>query len=66
MRFSAAFAVLLATANGRSFFGGSQDVIVNEDLKIPGDSPLELCQGEHKDDLVHIEKVDLEPNPPAA
>jgi hypothetical protein len=66
MRYSAAFAALLATASGLSIFGGNQDVIANNDLKIPGDSPLELCQGDHKDDLVQIEKVDLEPNPPAA
>jgi len=65
MRYSAAFAALLATANGLSIFGGSQDVIINDDLKIPGDSPLELCQGDHQDDLVQIEKVDLEPNPPS-
>jgi hypothetical protein len=66
MRYTAAFAALFATASTLSIFGGNQDVIANDDLKIPGDSPLELCQGEHKDDLVQIEKVDLDPNPPAA
>jgi len=66
MRYSAAFAALLVTASGLNIFGGNQDVIADENLKIPGDSPLELCQGDHKDDLVQIEKVDLEPNPPVA
>lgn len=37
-----------------------------DDLKVPGDSPLELCPGEHNTDLVTIEKVDLSPNPPKA
>jgi len=66
MRYLAALAALLATAHGASIFGGRQDVIANDDLKIPGNSPLELCPGDHENDLVQIEKVDLEPNPPAA
>ena len=66
MRYSAAFAALLVTASCLNIFSGNQDVIADENLKIPGDSPLELCQGDHKDDLVQIEKVDLEPNPPVA
>ncbi|OAA41117.1 phosphatidylglycerol / phosphatidylinositol transfer protein [Beauveria brongniartii RCEF 3172] len=34
--------------------------------KIPGDSPLELCDGDHSDDLITINNVDLTPNPPKA
>ncbi|KAK2041554.1 ML domain-containing protein [Colletotrichum somersetense] len=43
-----------------------QSVIVNDDLKVPGDSPLELCPKSHTDDIVKIESVDLAPNPPQA
>ncbi|KFA63967.1 hypothetical protein S40285_05714 [Stachybotrys chlorohalonatus IBT 40285] len=38
--------------------------VANEDRKIPGDSPLELCPGDHDGDLVTIDSVDLVPNPP--
>ncbi|KAM3508716.1 hypothetical protein MY10362_000997 [Beauveria mimosiformis] len=34
--------------------------------KIPGNSPLELCDGDHSDDLIIINNVDLTPNPPKA
>ncbi|GJC78054.1 phosphatidylglycerol/phosphatidylinositol transfer protein [Colletotrichum liriopes] len=43
-----------------------QSVIVNDDLKVPGDSPLELCPKSHDDDIVKIDSVDLAPNPPQA
>lgn len=36
----------------------------DDDLKIPGESPLEFCPGDHSKDLVEITKVDLSPNPP--
>ncbi|KAI9897014.1 hypothetical protein N3K66_008036 [Trichothecium roseum] len=67
MKFSAvtALSAFLAPAAAASIFTGlAPDVAVNEDLKVPGDSPLELCPGEHKHDLVTIESVDLSPNPP--
>lgn len=69
MRFSVAcLSACLAPATALSIFndGNSLDVIANEDLKIPGESPLELCAGEHADDIVIIKRVDLVPNPPAA
>lgn len=40
------------------------DFTVNDDHKIPGQSPLALCPGPHEKDLVTIESVDLLPNPP--
>ncbi|ROW14550.1 hypothetical protein VPNG_03223 [Cytospora leucostoma] len=49
---------------GLNFGGG--EITVNEDLKIPGNSPLELCPKAHDDDILTIEKVDLVPNPPKA
>ncbi|KAK5633850.1 hypothetical protein RRF57_009564 [Xylaria bambusicola] len=49
-----------------SWFGGNNDVVVNEANKVPGDSPLEFCNAERSQDTVTIEKVDLLPNPPEA
>lgn len=68
MRLSAALIALTASvahAGFGDYFAGSQ-VIINEDLKIPGDSPLELCPKAHDVDILTIEKVDLAPNPPQA
>ena len=46
---------------------GSQDAIgPNDAAKVPGDNPLEFCDTDHSKDIVHIEKVDLLPNPPEA
>lgn len=56
----------LTPAAGLSLFGGDQEVIGNENLKIPGESPLELCDKSHKNDLIQIESVDMSPNPPEA
>ncbi|KAK7750386.1 Phosphatidylglycerol/phosphatidylinositol transfer protein [Diatrype stigma] len=70
MRFSTAcVAALSATGvvSARSWFGGdSQDVIVKDVDKVPGESPLEFCDSDHSKDIVHIEQVDLLPNPPEA
>lgn len=68
MRLSAALVALSAAVAHAGFglnFGGNQ-VTVNEDLKIPGDSPLELCPKAHDEDIITIDKVDLVPNPPKA
>lgn len=68
MRLSAALIAIAAGVAQAGFglnFGGSQ-VTINEDLKIPGDSPLELCPKAHDLDILTIEKVDLSPNPPQA
>lgn len=61
MKFSAAIGLLsicLAPATALS--------ILDDDNKIPGESPLELCQGDHSSDLITIKNVDLAPNPPKA
>lgn len=68
MRLSAALIALSAGVAHAGFglnFGGSQ-VTVNDDLKIPGNSPLELCPKAHDDDILTIQNVDLVPNPPKA
>lgn len=64
MKISAILACLAPAAALSVFNGKAPDVAGNDDLKIPGESPLELCPGEHGKDLVTIESVDLLPNPP--
>jgi len=71
MRISTAFVALtaaLAPATlARSLFGGKSQVeIAKDDLKIPGESPLELCDKSHDKDIIKIQSVDLVPNPPLA
>jgi len=70
MRFSAIAVALyaaVAAARGLSLFGHDQEIIPNDDLKIPGDSPLELCPAkDHDKDIATILSVDLSPNPPSA
>jgi len=65
MRFSAA--CVTALSFGLASAGGwfdSQDVVVTDATKVPGDNPLEFCTTDQSEDTVHIEKVDLSPNPP--
>lgn len=52
----------LATSSSLSFFGNDQQVL-DEDLKVPGDNPLDFC-GKSDDFILTIDNVDLEPNPP--
>lgn len=59
----------LAAASPQGIFArrDAQDVLpTDDDLKIPGESPLELCPKEHEVDIIQIESVDLLPNPPQA
>jgi len=69
MKFSTSVATLclstLVASRGLSLFGDSQTSL-NENLKIPGDNPLEYCQAEHTTDALIIEHVNLAPNPPSA
>ncbi|KAI2624271.1 ML domain-containing protein [Hypoxylon sp. NC1633] len=66
MRFSTTCLAALSAsvASAGSWFGGSQDVLVKDVQKVPGDSPLEFCDSDHSSDIVKIESVDLLPNPP--
>ncbi|KAI9774574.1 MAG: Phosphatidylglycerol/phosphatidylinositol transfer protein [Geoglossum simile] len=62
----ALFSVLLAslvTAESLSFFGGNQRILSDE-LKVPGDSPLNHCYTGFEDDILKIDHVNLIPNPP--
>lgn len=46
------------------FDAAGQDVIANDADKVPGTNPLTFCNADRSKDLVTIEKVDLNPNPP--
>jgi len=67
MRFvSVACVAALSASNlvsAGSWFGAG-DVGVKDVKRVPGDSPLEFCDSDHEKDTVHIEQVDLLPNPP--
>jgi hypothetical protein len=60
-----ATAILATTAAARSsIFGKGIDVApFSEELKVPGENPLQHCQ-DPKDDILELESVDLDPNPP--
>ncbi|KAI2635056.1 ml domain-containing protein [Xylaria nigripes] len=66
--FSVAYIAALSASNfasAGSWFSTS-DVITNGAEKVPGASPLEFCDTDHEQDIVHIDNVDLLPNPPQA
>jgi hypothetical protein len=50
-----------------SLFGASVEITPNVDgsLSVPGDNPLQHC-ADPKDDILTIETVDIDPNPPKA
>ena len=58
----AAFAAVSVSASP-SWLPGNNQVVVNEDFKVPGDNPLYFC-ADPKDYIAKITKVDLSPNPP--
>ncbi|OAQ59711.1 phosphatidylglycerol/phosphatidylinositol transfer protein precursor [Pochonia chlamydosporia 170] len=69
MKFSVAvLPALLAPSTARSIFGGDAQKAIthNDDLKIPGESPLEHCPDRKSEGFIEINSVDLVPNPPAA
>ncbi|KAI3318372.1 phosphatidylinositol transfer protein [Xylariaceae sp. AK1471] len=64
--FSVASIAALSASNlvsAGSWFG-TGDVSVKDAERVPGDSPLQFCDTDHEQDTVHIEQVDLLPNPP--
>ncbi|KAK3944887.1 ML domain-containing protein [Diplogelasinospora grovesii] len=68
MRFSAAIiAFLAASVNARSIFSGEdKSVIIDDELDVPGQSPLRFCNPDRDNDLIVIKEVVLDPNPPEA
>jgi len=65
---STIIAFLTASASGLGLFRteGDQSIIINDELDVPGQSPLKYCDASRGDDIIEIEKVDLVPNPPEA
>ncbi|KAL1592289.1 Phosphatidylglycerol/phosphatidylinositol transfer protein [Paraconiothyrium brasiliense] len=53
----------VSVSAGPSWIQGGNQVVINEDFKVPGDNPLYFC-ADPKDYLLDIENVDLDPNPP--
>ena len=51
-----------ATANTLSFRSGDQ-TILDEKYTVPGNNPMSFCQ-EPSEYVLHIDHVDLTPNPP--
>ncbi|KAK1771383.1 ML domain-containing protein [Phialemonium atrogriseum] len=72
MRFAAVIALAfgLAPASGlrlyRSDQRNVQRSVDDDDLDVPGKSPLKYCREDRADDIIKIESVDLLPNPPEA
>ncbi|KAK3318300.1 ML domain-containing protein [Apodospora peruviana] len=68
MKLSATVIALLSTgASALSVFrGDDQTVIINDELDVPGESPLKFCEADREKDLITIDSVDLSPNPPEA
>jgi len=68
MRLSAAVLTLLAAStNGLGLWGSDdQSIILDDELDIPGKSPLKYCDASRDDDILVIEKINLSPNPPEA
>jgi len=69
MRFSvvvAAAAALLTPATAFSISRPGQAPMLADAPKVPGDSPLEFCPKAHEADIVIVENVDIDPNPPKA
>lgn len=57
---------LFALTASASWLGSNDQVsIADTDLSVPGENPLVYC-ADPKDYILSIEKVDLDPNPPAA
>lgn len=60
--FTALFTALVAARS--SIFGSSPDIDPwDETLDVPGENPLQHCK-DPKDDILELESVDLDPNPP--
>ncbi|KAK3390533.1 putative phosphatidylglycerol/phosphatidylinositol transfer protein [Podospora didyma] len=61
-------ALLSVAASALSIFSGDKQRTITDDdeLNVPGDSPLTFCDKDRGDDIVTIDSVILTPNPPEA
>jgi hypothetical protein len=64
----AVISTLLAPSTALSIFNDDAQKAIGskDDLKIPGESPLEHCANRESEGYIEINSVDLVPNPPAA
>merc|ERR1712014_492343 len=60
-------ALLASTATAKSLWASSPNISPNTDgsLSVPGENPLQHCEGP-KNDILTLKSVDLTPNPPKA
>lgn len=68
MRLTAVIALAfgLVPASCLNPFRGDQSIVSDDDLNVPGNSPLKYCSEDRNDDIIEIKSVDLLPNPPEA
>lgn len=59
-------ALAWASVNAFSIGSNSQSVVVQDELDVPGQSPLKFCEADRTNDIITIEEVILAPNPPQA
>lgn len=68
MKFSQSFLPVLfctlAAAEGLSVFGFNQKPLGDTHPSVPGDNPLTYCKPDHDDDILRIDHVNIDPNPP--
>ena len=71
MKIAGCFLILffcsLAAADAFDFIHiGGQSVVKDDEKPEPvkGENPLEHCNSEHKTDILILERVDVDPNPP--
>ncbi len=58
-------AVAASNALSIPFRGGKQAVVALDNVKVPGESPLEFCRDSNlSKNILDLEYVNLNPNPP--
>lgn len=61
-----AFLIATAVSARSTFFASSPAIAPYEDsFEVPGENPLRHCE-DPKDDILDLQSVDLDPNPPKA
>jgi hypothetical protein len=66
MKFATAVALLSASLAPATALFSPPSSTRGDDVKVPGNSPLEFCEPQHETDILTIKSVDLLPNPPQA
>ncbi|KAA8564375.1 hypothetical protein MFRU_013g00120 [Monilinia fructicola] len=60
------FSSTLVAAEGLSLFGNGQKVLDDKGGAVPGNNPLTYCKADHSSDILQLDHVNLDPNPPTA